>query len=130
MRGRVRCCWDLRDCRIKNSFRRCRRPAALFKTRFSSPLFGATLSLLISAFLHYGQSTRFWFLLSASVIYLIGTFGATGFGNVPLNNTLDRFDLESASLEEITRQRANFERRWKLPKTLFYSTSRLTWVSE
>jgi hypothetical protein len=30
-------------------------------------------------------------LLAATVIYLIGVFGLTVFGNVPLNNTLDRF---------------------------------------
>ncbi len=55
---------------------------------------------------------RFWFLLAATIIYLIGTFGVTIFGNVPLNNTLDRFDLQSATEEEIDVQRGNFEGRW------------------
>lgn len=61
---------------------------------------------------------RFWFLLAATVIYLIGTFGVTVFGNIPLNNRLDRFNLESASEEETTLQRANFETRWNNLNTI------------
>lgn len=79
---------------------------------FFAAFFGAPILLPISAFLHYGQSTRFWLLLAATVIYLIGTFGVTMFGNVPLNNTLDRFDLKTAKEEETALQRANFEGRW------------------
>ena len=79
---------------------------------FFAAFFGAPIFLPISTFLHYGQSPRFWFLLAATVIYLIGTFGVTIFGNVPLNNTLDRFDLQSASEAEFATQRDNFERRW------------------
>jgi uncharacterized membrane protein len=79
---------------------------------FFTAFFGAPVLLPISTFLHYGQPTRFSLLIAATVIYLIGTFGITLFGNVPMNNRLDRFDLESASLEEIAAQRVNFERRW------------------
>jgi len=57
-------------------------------------------------------------LLAATIIYLIGTFGVTIFGNVPLNNALDRFDLESATEEETALQRANFERRWNNLNTI------------
>ena len=85
---------------------------------FFAAIFGAPVHLPISTFLHYGQSTRFWLLLAASVIYLPGTFGVTMFGNVPLNNTLDRFNLETASEEETARQRANFERRWNNLNTI------------
>ena len=79
---------------------------------FFAAFFGAPVLLPISTFLHYGQPMRFSLLFAATVIYLIGTFGVTLFGNVPMNNTLDRFDLESASLKEIAAQRKNFERRW------------------
>jgi uncharacterized membrane protein len=79
---------------------------------FFAAFFGAPVFLVISTVLHFNQSGRFWFLLAAIVIYLTGTFGVTIFGNVPLNNTLDRFDLDSATDEETARQRANFERRW------------------
>ncbi len=81
---------------------------------FFAAFFAAPILLPLSVFLHYGQplSMRFWFLLAATIIYLIGTFGVTIFGNVPLNNTLDRFDLQSATEEEIDVQRGNFEGRW------------------
>lgn len=85
---------------------------------FFLAFFGAPIFLLISTFFHYGQAMRFWFLLAATVIYLIGTFGVTVFGNVPLNNTLDPFNLQSASEEETARQRANFEGRWNNLNTI------------
>ncbi len=81
---------------------------------FFAAFFGAPILLPLSVFLHYGQplSMRFLFLLAATIIYLVGTFGVTIFGNVPLNNILDRFDLQAASEDEMALQRANFERRW------------------
>jgi uncharacterized membrane protein len=85
---------------------------------FFIAFFGAPILLPLSAFLHYGQSTRFSLLLAATIIYIIGTFGVTIFGNVPLNNTLDRFNLESATEEETAQQRANFEGRWNNLNTI------------
>ncbi len=87
---------------------------------FFAAFFGAPILLPLSVFLHYGQplSVRFWFLLAATIIYLIGTFGITIFGNIPLNNSLDRFDLQAASEAEITAQRASFEGRWNNLNTI------------
>ena len=87
---------------------------------FFAAFFGAPILLPLSVFLHYGQALtmRFWFLLAATIIYLIGTFGVTIFGNVPLNNMLDRFDLQVASEEETALQRANFEGRWNNLNTI------------
>ena len=69
---------------------------------------------------------RFGFLLAATVIYLFGVFGVTVFGNVPLNNTLDRFDLESASDQITALQRANFEGRWNNLNTVRTVSSTLS----
>ena len=33
-------------------------------------------------------------------------------GNVPLNDALDKFDLQNASAEAIARARGRFEKRW------------------
>ena len=79
---------------------------------FFAAFFGAPIFLIISTVFHYNQSPPFALLLAATVIYTIGTFGVTIFGNVSMNNILDRFNLESATDEEIAQQRANFERRW------------------
>ena len=85
---------------------------------FFAPFFGAPILLLLSTFLHYEQSARFRFLLAATLIYLIGTFDVTVFGNVPLNNALDRFNLVSASNEETALQRTKFEGRWNNLNTI------------
>lgn len=74
--------------------------------------FGAPVFLIVSTILFYDQTPQFSFLLAATLIYLTGNFGVTVFGNVPLNNRLDRFELGTATDEEIVLQRANFEPRW------------------
>lgn len=81
---------------------------------------GAPVLLPLSVWLHYHQplSVRFWFLLAATLVYLVGTFGVTVFGNIPLNNQLDSFPLLSASADEITRQRAQFEGPWNRLNTV------------
>jgi uncharacterized membrane protein len=87
---------------------------------FFAAFFGAPILLPLSVVLHYGQPlpVRFWILLAATIIYLIGTFGVTVFGNVPLNNTLNNFDLQKASEDEIAIQRINFEIRWNNLNTI------------
>lgn len=85
---------------------------------FFAAFFGAPIFLIISAVLFYGQSPRFWLLLAAAVVYLTGTFGVTVFGNVPLNNRLDRFDLKAASEKETALQRTNYEGRWNNLNTI------------
>jgi uncharacterized membrane protein len=85
---------------------------------FFAAFLGAPVFLPLSTFLNYGESPRFALLLAATIIYLTGTFGVTIFGNVPLNNALDRFNPESATDEETARQRANFERRWNNLNTI------------
>ncbi len=81
---------------------------------FFAAFFGAPLFLISSTILFYGESAKFALLLSATVIYLIGNFGVTIAGNVPLNNTIESFDLNTATDEETARQRVNFERRWTI----------------
>jgi uncharacterized membrane protein len=93
---------------------------------FFAAFFGAKILLLLSTFSHCQNSARFPFLLAATVIYLTGTLGLTVFGNVPLNNRLDRFDLTSASEEETALQRANFERSWNNLNTVRTVSSALT----
>lgn len=79
---------------------------------FFAAFFGAQIFLLVSVFLFYGQTSRFGLILAAAVIYTVGVMGVTIFGNVPMNNALDRFDLQTATQEEISAQRKNYETRW------------------
>ncbi|MBT4918296.1 MAG: DUF1772 domain-containing protein [Flavobacteriaceae bacterium] len=54
----------------------------------------------------------FWLLLLALVTYWICVFGVTVFGNIPLNEILDKINLESITLEEIKALRTNIEVKW------------------
>ena len=54
----------------------------------------------------------FWLLLLALVTYWIGVFGVTVFGNIPLNEILDKINLESITLEEIKTLRISIEVKW------------------
>jgi hypothetical protein len=47
------------------------------------------------------RTRRLALVLAATIIYLIGNFGVTVFGNVPMNNTLDRFDLKTATTKKL-----------------------------
>jgi uncharacterized membrane protein len=75
---------------------------------------GTLLLLPTTTWLTYNGnvSNSFFFLLAATLIYAIGVFGVTIFGNVPLNEALDKFNLHSASADEIRNQRAVFEVPW------------------
>lgn len=54
----------------------------------------------------------FYFLLSAAITYFLGVFGVTIFGNVPLNNELAKFSIDSATENEIVLMRKTFEATW------------------
>lgn len=79
---------------------------------FFAAFFGAQILLPVCLFLFYGQGARFWLLLGAFLIYTIGVMGVTMFGNVPLNNQLDRFEMQNASAQEISTARKNYEGIW------------------
>lgn len=87
---------------------------AILNPVFFSCFLGAAILLPICTYVQYGQSAspRFWLLLAATATYLIGVFGVTIFGNVPLNEALDGFQLQSASTQEMITQRTKFEIPW------------------
>ena len=61
-------------------------------------------------------------MLSASLTYLIGTFGVTALGNVPLNDALDALDLLELSDAKIIEFRKSYEDKWNrlhLIRTVF-----------
>ena len=75
---------------------------------------GLLLLFPISAWQSYGRVplTSFYLLLAAALLYFIGVFGVTVFGNVPLNNQLAQFDISKASSGEISIMRTAFEAPW------------------
>ena len=97
---------------------------AILNPFFFISFMGSVFLLPLCAFLHYGKPFpgTFVFLLIALVSYVLGVFGVTMFGNVPLNNALDVCDVSSASEVALSNARVSFERswnRWHTIRTIF-----------
>lgn len=77
---------------------------------------GSLLLLPVAAWMSYNSSavTAFYFLLAAAVVYGIGVFGVTIFGNVPLNNSLGQFDTMTATASSVEAARQKFEASWNM----------------
>ena len=93
---------------------------AILNPVFFAGFMGTALLLPLCTYSNYTQplSMRFWFLLAATVVYLVGVMGVTMAGNVPLNEALDSFNLSSASASEIAAQRIAFEMPWNRLNTI------------
>ena len=76
--------------------------------------FGPVVLLIWSSWLEFkaGVEWSFWLTLGATLAYLVGTFGVTAFGNVPLNEALDAVQLKGLTPEEMTRWRNSYEGPW------------------
>jgi uncharacterized membrane protein len=81
---------------------------------FFVSFFGPVILLPLSCYFHYQapQGTRFYLLLAATILYLAGVTGVTVFGNIPLNEALDKFNLSNADPAETTRQQLSFMKNW------------------
>ncbi|MDA8972717.1 DUF1772 domain-containing protein [Saprospiraceae bacterium] len=75
---------------------------------------GAVIAVALVPIFHFKLSPDniFWILILALVTYWIGVFGITVFGNIPLNEILDKINLESIALEEIKALRTSTEVKW------------------
>ena len=78
---------------------------------FFATFMGTVVLLPLSAYLNYGNP-RFNFLVIAAIVYIIGVFGVTVVGNVPLNDTLNAFQIKTATFQQIIDQRTHFEQPW------------------
>ena len=70
----------------------------------------------------------FWLFVFTLVIYLIGVFGVTVSGNIPLNEILDKTNLESISLEEIKTLRESIELKWNNYNLIRCISSGITFI--
>ncbi|GAB3696608.1 DUF1772 domain-containing protein [Spirosoma flavus] len=87
---------------------------AILNPVFFFSFLGTPLLLPLTTWQQFSQpvTLRFWLLLAATFVYMIGVFGITMFCNVPLNNALDAFSMENASAAELGAQRSGFEMPW------------------
>lgn len=65
-----------------------------------------------------GASLSFWLLLAAGLLYIAGAFGITLLGNVPLNEALASFRIDTATAAELAAQRNRFEVPWNRLHTI------------
>lgn len=77
-------------------------------------IFFGSLALLSLASIYEFHTSRlvFGLVLGSAITYLLGTFGVTALGNVPLNNQLDVLDLAQMNVEQIREFREYYEARW------------------
>jgi len=87
---------------------------AILNPAFFTSFMGSVVMLVLANWLSYSGQHAFQLkmLLTATVIYLVGVFGLTVTGNVPLNEALAGFDIGGASATEIAQQRKLFEQPW------------------
>jgi len=69
------------------------------------------LSVVCYQFYQLGHLGTFKWILIALILYVIGVFGVTVIGNVPLNNKLDKVGMDVSSTE-LTAERVAFEQPW------------------
>ena len=74
---------------------------AILNPAFYVVFFGSLILLGVASVYQFRMGTSFWLLLAATVLYLVGTFGVTAFGNVPLNDQLDVLNLAELSPEKL-----------------------------
>lgn len=87
---------------------------AILNPLFFLSFLGSMAALAFSAFLTYkaGALHVFPFVIGSLLIYVLGVFGITLACNVPLNDMLAAFQLDTASADEIREMRIAFELPW------------------
>jgi uncharacterized membrane protein len=74
--------------------------------------FGSLLTLILTTYLQFNNKIVFGLVLASTIIYLIGTFGVTAFGNVPLNNELEALTITNLNAIELKDLRSYYESAW------------------
>lgn len=76
---------------------------------FFGPVF---LGALGAYLVRNGNPVTFWLVLTAALLYFFGVALVTVFGNVPLNEMVDKTDLAEIGAEAIVSLRKKFENPW------------------
>lgn len=86
---------------------------AIINPAFFIVFFGSVIAFGVAGFNQWNYNkVTFWLILSAFIIYLIGTIGVTGLGNVPLNNKLDALHLYELNADKMKEFRDYYEVNW------------------
>ena len=112
----------LDDLGYLQSFQQMNR--TILNPMFFVVFFGPFFLTLVNIYLIKSNSSNlFWLLILAGIIYFFGVLIVTVFGNVPLNEMLDKTDLGIANLDELRQLREKFELKWnRLHSTRTYTS--------
>lgn len=91
---------------------------AILNPAFFLIFFGSLLLLVFSGIQLFKTGLTFWLISAALLTYLVGTFGVTAFGNVPLNNQLDVLNIHDLSAVKLSVFRQNYEVKWNRLHTI------------
>lgn len=72
---------------------------------------GLAILLPLLSYMSY-NSIDFAYVLTSTILYLIGVIVVTFLGNIPLNTKLESLKIESLTDEQMSTFRKNFESRW------------------
>lgn len=92
--------------------------AAIQNPLFFLTFMGLLLLFPVTCYQLRMQGLVFNCFLAAGVVYFIGVFALTVFGNVPLNEQLANFSISEATEEQLLAMREAFERPWNNYHTL------------
>ncbi|NCX54312.1 MAG: DUF1772 domain-containing protein [Rhodobacterales bacterium] len=71
----------------------------------------SVLSLILISIAYVGLSET-WLIVLVALIYLLGVQGITIFIHLPLNNRIQKLNLEKLKDENLRDERLNFENKW------------------
>ena len=71
----------------------------------------SVLSLILISIVYVGLSET-WLIVLVALIYLMGVQGITILIHLPLNNQIQKLNLEKLNDENLRKERLNFENKW------------------
>jgi len=101
---------------------------AIINPLFLIVFFGPFLLNLINLYFFKGATNIMWLLIAATAVYFFGVVLITIFGNVPLNEMLDKTDLGAASIDELKQLRDKFEDEWNRLHLIRTATSIISFL--
>ena len=86
----------------------------ILNNAFKIIFLGAIIAVVLVPVFYFNLYPKniFWLFVFTLIIYWIGVFGVTVSGNIPLNEILDKTNLESITSEEIKTLRKSIEVKW------------------
>lgn len=87
---------------------------AILNPVFFASFMGAAILLPLAVYFTWRPqpTDATWWFMAAAILYIIGVFGVTVAGNVPLNEALARIDIAASTPAELGQHRQAFEPAW------------------